>query len=97
MTYYLLLSGDNEKDVIYETNVLGEESFGVFYPSIGFNIMSKIINDRPELLEDIKILDDHKTSHSITEFLDKLDKWRIKKAWLMYTFFRIFSCDIRRL
>ena len=47
---------------------------------IGFNIMSKIINDRPELLEDIKILDDHKTSHSITEFLDKLDKWRIKKA-----------------
>jgi hypothetical protein len=80
MTYYLLLSGDNEKDVIYETNVLGEESFGVFYPSIGFNLMSKIINDKPELLEDIKILDEHKTSHSITEFLDKLDKWRIKKA-----------------
>ena len=80
MTYYLLLNGDTEKDVIYETNVLGEESFGVFYPSIGFSIMSKIINDRPELLEDIKILDDHKTSHSITEFLDKLDKWRIKKA-----------------
>ena len=86
MTYYLLLSGDNEKDVIYETNVLGEESFGVFYPSIGFIIMSKIINDRPELLEDIKILDDHKTSHSITEFLDKLDKWRIKKS-LTYVYF----------
>ena len=80
MTYYLLLSGDNEKDVIYETNVLGEESFKVFYPSIGFNIMSNIINNRPELLEDIRILDDHKTSHTITEFLDKLDKWRIKKA-----------------
>jgi len=80
MTYYLLLDGDTEKDVIYETNVLGEESFEVFYPSIGFNIMSNIINNRPELLEDIRILDDHKTSHSITEFLDKLDKWRIKKA-----------------
>lgn len=80
MTYYLLLGSDTEKDVIYETNVLGEESFGVFYPSIGFNLMSKIINDKPELLEDIKILDEHKTSHSITEFLDKLDKWRIKKA-----------------
>jgi len=80
MTYYLLLSGDNEKDVIYETNVLGEESFKVFYPSIGFNIMSNIINNKPELIEDIRILDDHKTSHTITEFLDKLDKWRIKKA-----------------
>ena len=80
MTYYLLLSGDNEKDVIYETNVLGEESFKVFYPSMGFNMLHKIINQKPELLEDIRILDDHKTSHTITEFLDKLDKWRIKKA-----------------
>ena len=80
MTYYLLLKGDTEKVVMYETNVLGEESFGVFYPSIGFILMNKIINQRPELLEDIKILDDHKTSHTITEFLDKLEKWRIKKA-----------------
>ena len=80
MTYYLLLKGDTEKDVMYETNVLGEESFGVLYPSIGFILMNKIINQRPELLEDIKILDDHKTTHTITEFLDKLEKWRIKKA-----------------
>ena len=80
MTYYLLLSGDSEKDTLYETNVLGEESFKVFYPSMGFNMLHKIINQKPELIEDIRILDDHKTSHSITEFLDKLDKWRIKKA-----------------
>ena len=80
MTYYLLLKGDTEKDVMFETNVLGEESFGVFYQSIGFIQMNKIINEKPELLEDIKILDDHKTSHTITEFLDKLEKWRIKRA-----------------
>ena len=82
MTYYLLLNGDTEKDVIYETNVLGEESFGVFYPSMGLGLLNKIIQDVEDdaLLEDIRILDDHKISHSITEFLDKLDKWRIKKA-----------------
>ena len=80
MTYYLLLEGDTEKDVIYETNVLGEESFEVFYPSIGFILMNKIINETPEILEDIRTLDDHKTSYTITEFLDKLEKWRIKKA-----------------
>ena len=82
MTYYLLLDGDTEKDVIYETNVLGEESFGVFYPSMGLGLLNKIIQDVEDdaLLEDIRILDDHKTSHSITEFLDKLDKCRIKKA-----------------
>mgnify|MGYP000013551788 FL=1 len=76
------MNGDTEKDVIYETNVLGEESFGVFYPSMGLGLLNKIIQDVEDdaLLEDIRILDDHKTSHSITEFLDKLDKWRIKKA-----------------
>ena len=80
MTYYLLLKGDTEKDVIFDTNVLGEESFGVFYPSQGFNLLYKIINEKPELLEEIRIIDDHKNPHTITEFLDNLDKLRIKKA-----------------
>ena len=79
MTYYLLLKGDTEKDVMYETNVLGEESFEVFYPSIGFILMNKIINERPELIEGIEILDEQRIPYTITEFLDKLEKWRIKK------------------
>ena len=79
MTYYLLLKGDTEKDAMYETNVLGEESFEVFYPSIGFILMNRIINDKPEFIEHIEILDDHKTPYTITEFLDKLENWRIKK------------------
>ena len=49
MTYYLLLSGDSEKDTLYETNVLGEESFKTFYPSVGFIILNRIINQQPEL------------------------------------------------
>ena len=80
MTYYLLLKGDTEKDVMYETNVLGEESFGVFYSSIGFKMLNMIINQRPELIEDIKILDEQKNYYSITEFLDRVEKWRIKRA-----------------
>ena len=80
MTYYLLLKGDSEKDAMYETNVLGEESFEVFYPSIGFILMNRIINDKPEFIEHIEIFDDHKTPYTITEFLDKLENWRIKKA-----------------
>ena len=60
MTYYLLLEGDTEEDALYDTNILGEESFGTFYPSIGFIMLNRIINDKPELLESIQILDDHK-------------------------------------
>ena len=80
MTYYLLLSGDSEKDAIYETNALGEESFETFYPSVGFMILHRIINEKPELLESLQILDEHKKSYTITKFLDKLEKWKIKQS-----------------
>ena len=80
MTYYLLLDGDTEKDSLYETNVLGEESFETFYPSVGFMILLRIINDQPELLESLQIIDEQKKSYTITKFLDKLEKWKIKKS-----------------
>ena len=80
MTYYLLLDGDTEEDALYDTNILGEVSFGTFYPSIGFIMLNRIINDKPELLETLKILDEQKKSHTITEFLDKLEQWKIKKS-----------------
>ena len=77
MTYYLLLNGDSEKDSIYETNVLGEESFGKFYTGQGMKAFHNIVNNKPELLEDITILDDHKKQYTITEFMDILSKLKI--------------------
>ena len=74
------MSGDSEKDTLYETNVLGEESFNTFYPSVGFIILNRIINQQPELLESLQILDEHKKTYTITKFLDKLEKWKIKKS-----------------
>ena len=78
MIYYLLLNGDTEKDLINETNILGEESFKVFYPSLGFSLLNRIINREPELLSKIKIKDEQNKSYTITEFLDKVEKWKIK-------------------
>ena len=78
MTYYLLLEGDTEEDAMYDTNILGEESFGTFYPSVGFMMLNRIINEKPELLESIQILDDHKNSYTLTNFLDELEQWKIK-------------------
>ena len=80
MTYYLLLKGDTEKDVLLETNVLGEESFETFYPSIGFMILQRILNDKPEIIETIRILDDKKNPYTIEEFVNKLEKWKIKST-----------------
>ena len=78
MIYYLLLSGDTEKDLVNETNILGEESFKVFYPSLGFQLLHRLLTDKPELLEQLKIVDEQKKYYTITEFLDKLEKWKIK-------------------
>ena len=78
MTYYLLLSEDTEEDALYDTNILGEESFGTFYPSVGFMMLNRIINEKPELLETLQILDEHKNSYTLTNFLDELEQWKIK-------------------
>ena len=80
MTYYLLLSGDSEKDALYDTNVLGEESFDTFYPSVGFMMLHRIVNQKPELLQTLTILDEKKKNYSITEFMDKLEKWKIAES-----------------
>ena len=77
MTYYLLLKGDTEKDVMFETNVLGEESFGMFYTGQGMVALNNIVNKKPELIETIKILDETKHQYTLTEFFDILSKLRV--------------------
>ena len=81
MTFYLLLSGDDEKDVIYDTNVLGEESFGTFYTGNGFKALNNIVSRQPKLLERVTILDEKKNQYSVEEFLDLIQKWKII-TWL---------------
>ena len=77
MTYYLLLEGDSEKDTHFDSNVLGEESFGTFYAGQGLVALNNIVNQKPELLETIKILDDTSKSYTITEFMDLLSKFNV--------------------
>ena len=80
MTYYLLLEGDTEKDAYYDSNVLGEESFGMFYTGQGMLALTNIVNKKPELLETIKILDETKKWYTLTEFMDILSKLKIKST-----------------
>ena len=80
MTYYLLLEGDTEKDAYYDSNVLGEESFGMFYTGQGMLALTNIVNKKPELLETLKILDETKKSYTLTEFMDILSKLKIKST-----------------
>jgi hypothetical protein len=75
MTYYILLPNDDEKDTLNDSNILGEVSFNKFKPNDGFKVLNKIINEAPEMLESVRILDQSGKKYSIEQFLDILEKY----------------------
>ena len=75
MMYYILFN-ENTED-LWDQNTLGEESIGTFYTGLGFVALNNIIQREPELLPTIKIKDEKGKSYSLTEFLDKVEKWKI--------------------
>ena len=76
MTYYILLKGDSTKE-LWDTNTLGEESFGTFYTGNGFKALNNIVVRQPNLLETLTILDEKKNQYSVEEFLNLIQKWKI--------------------
>ena len=77
MQYYLLLKNDNEKDAFYDSNLLGDASFGKFYSGQAFKTFKHIIENEPEQVENITIITDMGTKLTITEFLDEIKKLQI--------------------
>ncbi len=75
MMYYIVLSERTED--LWDQNTLGEESFGTFYTGLGYIALNNIINQEPELLSRVKIKDEKGKNYSVTEFLDKVEKWKI--------------------
>ena len=78
MQYYLVLPGDKEADMLNEANSLGEEVFGLFYRGSGLRILMNIVNTKPEMLPACKIMTEKGNQLTITEFLDTLNKLKLK-------------------
>ncbi len=75
MTYYILLPNDDEKDTLNDSNILGEVSFNKFKANDGFKVLNKIINEAPEMISSVRILDQSGKKYSIEQFLDILEKY----------------------
>ena len=59
MDYYLLMPADTEADAIQDANHLGcDNSFGVFWGGTGLNLLMKMVEESPEMLTQIRILND---------------------------------------
>jgi len=78
MTFYILMKGDTEKDVINSTNTLGEISFNTFHSEDGFKILMNMVDKYPEKLEEISIFDSKMRDYTIEEFLDKIKGLKVK-------------------
>ena len=77
MMYYIFFNNELQNDEMWDDNMLGDESFGKFYIGGGFIALNNIINNEPELLKDVKIKDEQGKNLTITDFLDKVEKWKI--------------------
>jgi len=79
MTYYLLLEDDSEKDVYFDSNVLGEESFDKFYPEKGFWALMNIKDRKPELLEMVTVKKETGEVIPLDQFIDIISTLKIQK------------------
>jgi len=59
--------------------LIGETSFSSFYADCGLDILYNIVNHGPELLKQIKIKGEMGNPFKIEDFLDILDKFKIKR------------------
>ena len=80
MTYFILHKEEKKENLMFSSNILGEESLGSFYPEQGFVALRNMIHTSPESLPNYIILDEKGKQYSVTEFLDIIEKLKIKRA-----------------
>jgi|TARA_R100000664_G_C2759766_1_gene149900 hypothetical protein len=80
MTYFLMHKFESKENLMYSSNILGEESLGTFYPEQGWVALHNMMNNHAEMLENYIILDEKGKKYTMTEFLDVVEKLKIKRA-----------------
>jgi len=80
MTYFLMHKFESKENLMYSSNILGEESLGSFYPEQGWVALHNMMNNHAEMLENYIILDEKGKKYTMTEFLDVVEKLKIKRA-----------------
>ena len=81
MKYFLLGPDDTEEESHFESNELGEVSFETFWPGAALKILMEITNTKPELLEHFTIMSEHREKLSISQFLERIDKLKIRRRY----------------
>lgn len=78
MTYYFYMDDVPKEMCEFDLGTLGETTKSTFYANTGFILFNKIIEEFPELSDEIHIIDDNNKEYTIHEFLDKISKLNLK-------------------
>lgn len=70
-TYYLTFKNDTQHIEI------GESSFNNFWCEQGFKILTRVVNEKPEALNEMIIKDEQGNIIEITKFLDIIGKLKL--------------------
>ena len=81
MTFYIMLPGDTKESLMYESNLLGEDSFDSFYPAQGFEALMNLVNNSPDVLDSVTILDHTGKKYSIEDFLTKVNGMKFRRKY----------------
>jgi hypothetical protein len=62
---------------MFDSNILGNESFGTFYTERGMKSLMTILENHPEVLGSTTIVTDTGIEFTVTEFMDRLNKLNV--------------------
>ena len=78
MKYYIMMPGDTNESTIFESNLLGEVSFKVFWAAQGLKALMKMVDQQPEMLEVVTIKTEKGESISVEQFLERIQNLQVR-------------------
>ena len=79
MTYFILGKNETKENLMFSSNILGEESFGYFYWEDGYTALLNIINSEKQNIEEFILLDEKGVTYTIEEFTDVVTQLKMRR------------------
>lgn len=79
MTYFILGKNESKENLMFSSNILGDESFGYFYWEDGYTSLLNIINSDTHSIEEFILLDEKGVTYTIEEFTDVVTNLKMRR------------------
>ena len=72
------MPGDNPESAMFESNLLGETSFKVFWAAQGLKVLMMMVDRAPEMLEVATIRTEKGETISVEQFLERIQNLQVR-------------------